>query len=420
MSSWWFPMILAAGWVFLAISRANVKKLLDDSMEVIQQPLSASGTALQRLSSETKEGKKAAQDVSNRAVQVLEAVLAKMQASVNALTDHTYRHLRLLLAQCGPNVRTRLWRIIGSSTELIVAVLFLYTDAALAASALVTVEPALEVPTFLGDLVIPLIMSSAGTVFMMGMILGDFMGLTHFSIWREVRGKLRMALITIVVINLLVTITCSFLLSLNRFPVLVASSEAARLPSEVSADILRLAALSQSIITIPLLVTTVLMFRALTGLAPLLALVVAVTMGGFKLISLCIDILRLIVRLGGMGNATALAIIFFILQVILGFLAGTLLTAVTMGNKLLSVGADLIDIVTQPLVLAGQTVSHAVSRVPWFTQPTPPVPPPSQDEIEALLKKILAQQNTSTNGHNGIPVSTNGHASGPGPDDPPI
>lgn len=153
-------------------------------------------------------------------------------------------------------------QIIGALLEFVLLLCFLYADASLAAQTYSVIfnEP---IPVWLNQITIPLIMASSGSALILGVFIGDILGLTHFGAWGLLRGRTgKGAVFGVVLANLLVVIVLAGFVSLYRAEVLGVRSET-----------LRVAALyAQSLVIVPLLITTALLMHGLFGVLVILAI----------------------------------------------------------------------------------------------------------------------------------------------------
>lgn len=149
-------------------------------------------------------------------------------------------------------------RVVGSLIELFFLLLFIYTDLNQSANTLAFLIP-ISVPPFLTNLAIPLFISTAGT-FVLGLMMGDLLGLTNLTSWADLREK-RQPFLTIIFVTIIINLILSALLAIRRLSVI----------QNISPSILAITSLADSLFIIPSLITTSLLFNGIQGLLVILA-----------------------------------------------------------------------------------------------------------------------------------------------------
>jgi len=153
-------------------------------------------------------------------------------------------------------------RIVGALLEFVMLLCFMYADAALLAESYSVIfqEP---IPPWLDHIILPLVVASSGSALILGVFLGDLLGLTHFGVWGMLRSRVRrMVMLVLVIFNLVVVIVLSGLVSLYRAEVIgVELGQFGKWPLW-----------AQSIGIIPMLVTTALLIHGVFGSFVFLAL----------------------------------------------------------------------------------------------------------------------------------------------------
>jgi cellulose biosynthesis protein BcsQ len=175
-------------------------------------------------------------------------------------------------------------RITGALIEFIALLFFLYADAAQGAYTYNLLFPSGAIPVFLNNITIPLVVSSAGTALILGIFIGDLLGLTHLSDWGKLEGKARGIVSVIVVSNLILAIGLSTLIALYRVDVLSNSTTTSVFEN--------LALYAQSLIVIPLLITTSLLLRGAFGIFVVVGIVLYLLSGLLYVFSGLIEILK--------------------------------------------------------------------------------------------------------------------------------
>jgi hypothetical protein len=411
INSEWFSLGVAV-WVIISIlfSKQNVFSIFQQARDIIKIPLNATNTGVNKLAANTPQVQQQVHDVNKELVKVIKEVVNSAKDNIDTFTKHVVDHFRYISMYFSKDESNRFFYAFMSLFELIFLILFIYTDASQAANSLITLLPDEKVPEILGDLFIPLIISSAGSAFILGVILAELKGITHFSIWGSLEQKTKNKLFRIVLATLILSILCSLSLSLNRFPELlevnatqeIDPNDPTRIITHNSAQIsewwrvgyLQVASFSQSFIIIPLLITTVLLFNAVKGfLVIYLLFLVIPLLILLKLLSVFLVFLKIIIDFGGMGGDIASKIIFFLLINILGILGTVLLGTINMANHVENMLEHMVDGLTRPANMLGQGLQHTIQKIPWFKEKTPnPIP----QTIEEMLGNIANSAQPST------------------------
>lgn len=154
-------------------------------------------------------------------------------------------------------------QIIGALLEFVLLLCFLYADASLAGQtySVLFSEP---IPDWLNHITIPLIMASSGSALILGVFIGDILGLTHFGAWGLIRGQAgKRVIFGVVLADLFIVVVLAGFVSLYRAEVLGVRSETLRVT----------ALISQSLVIVPLLITTVMLMHGALGLLVILAII---------------------------------------------------------------------------------------------------------------------------------------------------
>lgn len=153
-------------------------------------------------------------------------------------------------------------KVVGALIEFIALLAFLYADASQSAQTYSVLFPTSTIPDWLNNIVVPLIVASAGTAFILGIFIGDALHLTHFGNWGSLKGTSRKIFLTVTISNLLITILLSALVALDRSDILGVKNETVR----------TVAIYAQSFVIVPMLITTALLLRGAFGIFVLLAI----------------------------------------------------------------------------------------------------------------------------------------------------
>lgn len=173
-------------------------------------------------------------------------------------------------------------QIIGALIGFLALLAFLYADAAQGAQTFKLLFREGNIPPFLNEIILPLIMASAGSALILGIFIGDILGLTHLGLFNKRAPK---PFIWVITINLALSILLSTFIALTRMQLLGTDSEGVN----------TIVNIAQSIVILPMLVTTFLLFRGISGIYVVLAIflsLLAVPFGIFEfLIRILIDLI---------------------------------------------------------------------------------------------------------------------------------
>ncbi len=147
-------------------------------------------------------------------------------------------------------------KVIGALLEFVALSAFLYADSAQAAQTFSLFYPGQQIPDLLNNIVVPLIVASAGTAFILGIFIGDVLQLTHFGSWGKLNDKQRKTFLRVVISNLVFSITLAGVVAFYKTDILGVENETVR----------TIAIYAQNLIIVPMLITTTLLLRGAFGL----------------------------------------------------------------------------------------------------------------------------------------------------------
>lgn len=179
-------------------------------------------------------------------------------------------------------------KVVGALIEFVALLAFLYADASQAAQTYSVLFPTATIPDWLNAIVVPLIVASAGTAFILGIFIGDALHLTHFGNWGSLKGTSRKVFFAVTISNLLITILLSALVALDRSDILGVKNESIR----------TVAIYAQSFVIVPMLITTALLLRGAFGIFVLLAILLWLFAIPFAIFEFFIKILGKFIELG--------------------------------------------------------------------------------------------------------------------------
>lgn len=180
-------------------------------------------------------------------------------------------------------------QIIGALIGFIALLAFFYADAAQGAQTFKLLFSEGNIPWFLNDIILPLIMASAGSALILGIFIGDILGLTHLGLFNS---KAPRPFIWIISINLVLSLALSTFIALVRMQLLGTDSESVHTVVNIA----------QSIVILPMLVTTFLLFRGISGAYVVLSIILSMLAVPFGLFEFFTRILIDLIRLGVIGG----------------------------------------------------------------------------------------------------------------------
>lgn len=181
-------------------------------------------------------------------------------------------------------------QIIGALIGFISLIAFFYADAAQGAQTFRLLFPEGEIPPFLNEIILPLIVASAGSALILGIFVGDILGMTHLGLFSKDAPKL---FIWIIGVNLVLTLSLSTFIALTRMQLLGTDSETVEFLVNVA----------QSIVILPMLVTTFLLFRGIYGIYVALSIFLSLLSVPFGVFEFFLRILVDLVLAGLVGGS---------------------------------------------------------------------------------------------------------------------
>jgi len=179
-------------------------------------------------------------------------------------------------------------QIIGALVGFLALLAFLYADAAQGAQTFALLFEG-NIPPFLNSIIILLITASAGSALILGLFIGDILGLTHLGLFKkETPIVFRWVIFENLVVSLLISTTIAF----ARMRLLDANGEG--VPTFVN--------IAQSIVILPMLVTTFLLFRGISGVYVVLSFILSLFAIPFGIVEFFIRILADLFRVGIIGG----------------------------------------------------------------------------------------------------------------------
>ncbi len=175
-----------------------------------------------------------------------------------------------------PDDLLRPWKVFGYFFQLMFLGLFAYADVIQIINNLALIFPQdiPEVPAWMQNLTLSLLMSSVGIAVAGGFILAEFGGITHFGRWNELKGGFRHTVYFLVWFSLFSILVIDGVLAISRIQSI---PEVVRvLDSQVLDQLKVFAAIASSLVIIPMLIITALFLEGFKGFAVLYIILVRI------------------------------------------------------------------------------------------------------------------------------------------------
>ena len=205
---------------------------------------------------------------------------------MNSWAEPIRENVKKLINTVAPEDK-RIWRVFGALLQMILFGLFIYADAIQGANNLSTLFPNLHIPDPLKDITFSILIASVGVCVALGVILADIFGLTNFAPVDKIQGIWKAIYISIVIITLITAISLSTTLALSRVPSIVQSLDAGAKQSLISN-----ASYAQSLVILPLLVTTAFLYWGTVGVLILLCGFLLLMSFGLRVIGFFLGFLK--------------------------------------------------------------------------------------------------------------------------------
>lgn len=346
------PIFWLCCWVALAIANEQLAHLITALGKLAADPWERLAKALEGLSGGVANASGGADRATDALAKATRDLLAEISGGLKAGASSLRVHLQDLLHGLEPDKAKRGWRIVGSLISLLALVAFVYADMAQGANNLSAFVPDAAIPEWLQSLVMPLLMASAGTAAILGLIIGDCIGMTHFTPHGESRW--RWGILGISVVNLIVSVTCSSLIALKRVEFFATLSPA-------RADLWNtLASYAQSFLIAPLLLTTVLLFWSWTGVIVVYGAVVGVLSLFLALNGYLVDVLRKLVEWGAVGSEVVLGILLAIVRFAISSLAVSLTVVFSAVRLFFQLLEALVSAILYPPLWVALVIGKAI------------------------------------------------------------
>jgi hypothetical protein len=279
---------------------------------------------------------------------LLERIVAALSSATEALQRHAEQALNVLPASSRP----RGLQVFGYLLYLAAFAAFAFADVAQATNSRSVMYVSLEVPAFLQDLTIPLLIASGGTAIMLGTILGDFLAKTEIVPWLTLPRWARGITLALAMATFAFTLILMLLIALVRVPELVRGL----LSPAVAQQLHVFAAFADSLVIIPLLITTLMLFWGMFGLVVVYFVVVGAFSLLLRLLTFLLGLLESAAPLLGSASAALVNIIFSLLCVALSALAWLFRTICIVLDHCFDLLARALDLLVYPLAQPARSV----------------------------------------------------------------
>lgn len=334
-------IISAVVWVLFAIVRTRLHDMLGTASEFFSGSFSlvskgsASGAQTVTEAREWAEERFAAfwtafGELSERLVELIDPVF-----------DALDLHLNNMIRQVPSSNEDRASRAFGAVFFLAAAAAFLYADAAQGANNLSALFVDVTVPSPLRNLVVPLLVASAGTLLMLGVIMFELLGLTNFSIWSAVTGRLKSAAILYVLATAVTAVVLSVMIALVRY----------------SEDYRTAADFGQSAILAPLLMTTFLLFWGVYGLLVLWVAAVGLVRIFIRIFKGILQMIAAAAPYIGRGMAVLATVAFTAVSLLLRLAGGGFEFLGKRTDTFFELTKSVVDVITAPLVIPTEFIA---------------------------------------------------------------
>lgn len=313
--------LVALLWIILGTAAGIMKvfvnsiggTLISSSFEVSEK---ASNYASQIKETEAK---------SESVKKVVDDLLTEIESGLSLAQEKTKEWANNFLQQVtGKHDEYKGQKVLGAIIELILLIAFFYADASQGVNNLSVLLGIQEsIPDWLKNIIIPIVVSSAGTVFIVGMFIGDILKATHLSYWEDLEEKPRRIYLRLLIVMLILAVLLNTAIALSRIRVL----------ETTVTWVTPLGNWAQSLLLIPLLIATFLLFRGVFGFFVLLAIFLNIFYVVLSIVKYSIKIIMKLSPVVSGSETVAKWLLFFAFSIAQGFfgLLGALMKGVMYG-----------------------------------------------------------------------------------------
>lgn len=201
----------------------------------------------------------------------------------NALQDHA----KFVAQKIEPDDQLRAWRMFGYLFQLLFLALFSYADTIRIINNLALIFPqdVPNVPAWLGNLTLSLLMSSVGVAIAASFIIAEFGGITHFGGWNKLQGNPRKVIYGLVWFSLVAVVLIDTILAISSIKAVPQVAEA--ISPELSLQLTVAATIAANLVIIPMLIITAMFLQGFVGFVVIYIIIL-------WLLSLVVELLHLI------------------------------------------------------------------------------------------------------------------------------
>lgn len=223
--------------------------------------------------------------------QTLQNSFGKAFASIDLWFDTAkttfQNHAQLVTESIEPDEKLRPWRMFGYFFQLLFLALFAYADVIQVINNLAQIFPqdVPNVPTWLANLTLSVLMSSVGIAIAAGFILAEFGEVTHFGKWNELKGNFRNVVYGLVWFSLISILIIDAVLAVSRINAVPRVAQS--ISEDASFALFLSASVASSLVIIPMIIITAMFLQGFVGFAVLYIILL-------WLLSLIIELMHLI------------------------------------------------------------------------------------------------------------------------------
>jgi len=350
-------------WILIAVSNHQLGELLAKLSDFLESPLKSLSNGLENLVTGTKRANDSGKDFVEEMKDIIVKALDDISNALTSSIDPIYKYVNLVVEKVAPEEK-RVWRLFGSLIQLAGLGLFVYADMVQGANNLSTLFPTIIVPGYLRDITYSLLIASVGVAVALGILLSDILGFTHFTPTENIQGKWKIVYLAIIGLTILLAFTFSTILALSRVTELVKSLD------DVTRDtLLRNASYAQSLVIIPLLITTLLLYWGAVGLLVIICGLLLTFAAILRTTRFLLQFLKNVVKWGGVSVEFIFLIFFGFVEFAVKTLSLIFLIFVGMVSGFITVIQFLLNVIVRPPQLAAEIFIKAVGFLISFVKP---------------------------------------------------
>lgn len=347
-------VLILGVWVLLAVLGKPLHELLRVLSRLFASFLKSVTDALGEAIPSLPIASRAIQDYVRRFWGAVESLLGRIEPAIASLADVLQVHSSHVLNLLPASPKPRGLQAFGYLLYLMAFLAFAFADVAQATNSRSVMYVGLAVPGFLQDLTIPLLIASGGTAIILGTIMGDLLAKTDLVPWSVLPRWARGLVGALAFSTFLFTLVLMVLIALVR----VTEITHIVLAESVAQQLRTLAAFADSLVIIPLLITTFLLFWGLFGLLVVYFVAVWMLVLALKLLGFVVSLLRSASTMLANGSAALVAMLFGLLQATLAVLKWMLEMLNTVLEHTIALLEAALDLAIYPLVEMANEVNR--------------------------------------------------------------